>query len=143
MKVIRVTEQWQRAAVDYVRVQALCLNAGVPVLQEYAGDSSCDRYVLVMNGMRPVSACRLRCTGGPDAEICGFATLEENRWGFFVVSAIREAEHWLKECGAVQIFLTAHGETQAAWAEQLGYRASTARGPYVDVGQCIKMMKRI
>lgn len=59
MNVIRVTEEWQRAGVHYVRTQAMCLGFEIPLEMEFDGDKPEDEYILVSDGLKPVSTCRI------------------------------------------------------------------------------------
>ena len=55
MKAVRVTEEWQRAGVHYVRTQAMCLGFKIPLEGEFSDDTPEDEYILVMDGIYPVS----------------------------------------------------------------------------------------
>ena len=39
MKAVRVTEEWQRAGVHYVRTQAMCLGFKIPLEGEFSDDT--------------------------------------------------------------------------------------------------------
>ena len=54
MKAVRVTEEWQRAGVHYVRTQAMCLGFKIPLEGEFSDDTPEDEYILVMDGIYPV-----------------------------------------------------------------------------------------
>ena len=58
MKAVRVTEEWQRAGVHYVRTQAMCLGFKIPLEGEFSDDTPEDEYILVMDGIYPVSTCK-------------------------------------------------------------------------------------
>ena len=51
MKAVRVTEEWQRAGVHYVRTQAMCLEFKIPLEGEFSDDTPEDEYILVMDGI--------------------------------------------------------------------------------------------
>ena len=51
MKAVRVTEEWQRAGVHYVRTQAMCLGFKIPLEGEFSDDTPEDEYILVMDGI--------------------------------------------------------------------------------------------
>ena len=40
MKAVRVTEEWQRAGVHYVRTQAMCLGFKIPLEGEFSDDTA-------------------------------------------------------------------------------------------------------
>ena len=45
MKAVRVTEEWQRAGVHYVRTQAMCLGFKIPLEGEFSDDTPEDEYM--------------------------------------------------------------------------------------------------
>lgn len=79
MKAIRVTEEWQRAGVHYVRTQAMCLGFKIPLEGEFSDDTPEDEYILVMDGIYPVSTCRLHYLDEHTGKIERVATLESYR----------------------------------------------------------------
>ena len=76
MKAVRVTEEWQRAGVHYVRTQAMCLGFKIPLEGEFSDDTPEDEYILVMDGIYPVSTCRLHYLDEHTGKIERVATLE-------------------------------------------------------------------
>ena len=79
MKAVRVTEEWQRAGVHYVRTQAMCLGFKIPLEGEFSDDTPEDEYILVMDGIYPVSTCRLHYLDEHTGKIERVATLESYR----------------------------------------------------------------
>ena len=57
MKAVRVTEEWQRAGVHYVRTQAMCLGFKIPLEGEFSDDTPEDEYILVMDGTAADGSC--------------------------------------------------------------------------------------
>lgn len=122
MEILRVTEEWQRAGVHYVRTQAMCLGFGIPLAGEFSGDTPEDRYILVMDGNRPASTCRLRLTDPETGQIERVATLAEYRGKHYGSAAILEAERWLAEQGARRVRINSR-TAALGFYEKLGYTA--------------------
>ncbi len=120
MNAVRVTKQWQRAAVYYVRARAMCDGFGCSFEAEFHDDTTDSDYVLVLDGERPVSACRVHWLGGEDAKIERVATLSEYRGKHFGSCGISEAERWAKEKGVKRIFINSR-EAALGFYQKLGY----------------------
>lgn len=120
MNVIRVTEEWQRAGVHYVRTQAMCLGFEIPLEMEFDGDKPEDEYILVSDGLKPVSTCRIHYLEDGKGRIERVATLEEYRGKHFGSAAILEAENWMRENGVTEVFINSREEA-IGFYEKLGY----------------------
>lgn len=120
MNAIRVTKEWQRAGVHYVRTQAMCLGFGIPLDKEFDEDRPEDAYILVLDKEKPVSTCRLHYLGEGKGKIERVATLEEYRGKHFGSAAISEAENWMKENGVKTIFINSR-EAASGFYQKLGY----------------------
>lgn len=60
MEAIRVKDkECQLAGVHYVRTEAMCNGFGVSLEMEFGEDKAGDEYILVLDGIHPVSTCRL------------------------------------------------------------------------------------
>ncbi len=125
MRAVRVTQEWQRAGVHYVRTQAMCLGFGIPLEHEFSGDTPEDEYILVLDDICPVSTCRLKRIDEKTGQIERVATLEAYRGRHFGAEAIREAERWLKERGVERVRINARKEALGFY-EKLGYTADPA-----------------
>lgn len=102
MKAVRVTEEWQRAGVHYVRTQAMCLGFKIPLEGEFSDDTPEDEYILVMDGIYPVSTCRLHYLDEHTGKIERVATLESYRGKHYGQAGIIEAENWMREKGVTK-----------------------------------------
>lgn len=121
MEAIRVTEEWQRAGVYFVRTQAMCLGYHIPLEREFADDRPEDTYILVFNGIDPVSTCRLRYLDETTGKIERVATLEEYRGKHYGQAAILEAERWFREKGIRRILINSR-DVAVGFYQKLGYR---------------------
>ena len=47
MEAVHATEEWQRAGVHYIRIQAMCVGFDIPLKYEFADDTKDSEYILV------------------------------------------------------------------------------------------------
>lgn len=120
MKAIRVTEEWQKAGVYYVRTQAMCIGFQISLDMEFSEDTPKDEYILVLKGDIPVSTCRLRYLDERTGKIERVATLKEYRGQHYGQEAILEAERWMKEKGVTKILINSR-ESALGFYVKLGY----------------------
>ena len=80
MEAIRVKDkEWQLVGVHYVRTEAMCNGFGVSLEMEFGEDKAGDEYILVLDGIHPVSTCRLHQLDENTGKIDRVATLKEYR----------------------------------------------------------------
>ena len=79
MEAVHATEEWQRAGVHYIRIQAMCVGFDIPPRYEFADDTKDSEYILVHENGFPVSTCRVRIDEENAGHIERVATLEEYR----------------------------------------------------------------
>ena len=79
MEAVHATEEWQRAGVHYIRIQAMCVGFDIPLKYEFADDTKDSEYILVHENGFPVSTCRVRIDEENAGHIERVATLEEYR----------------------------------------------------------------
>ena len=120
METIRVTKEWQRAGVHSVRIQAMCIGYKIPMEQEFEGDTPEETYILVLDGIYPVSTCRLHYLDEKTGQIERVATLKEYRKQNYGRAAILEAEKWMQENGVSKIIINSRQEA-VGFYEKLGY----------------------
>lgn len=120
METIRVTQEWQRAGVHYVRTQAMCLGFELSLEMEFGQDSPEDEYILVLDGEKPVSTCRIKKVDEKTGQIERVATLEEYRGKHYGAEGIHAAEEWLLEQGVEKIQINSR-EAALGFYEKLGY----------------------
>lgn len=106
MEAIRVTDkEWEIAGVHYVRTEAMCNGFGVSLEMEFGEDKAGDEYILVLDGIHPVSTCRLHQLDENTGKIERVATLKEYRGQHYGAAAITAAEDWFAERGVKKIFI--------------------------------------
>ncbi len=100
MEAIRVKDkECSFAGVHYVRTEAMCNGFGVSLEMEFGEDKAGDEYILVLDGIHPVSTCRLHQLDENTGKIERVATLKEYRGQHYGAAAITAAEEWFAERG--------------------------------------------
>jgi GNAT superfamily N-acetyltransferase len=135
MEIMRVTTEWGRAGVHYVRVESMCQEFHVSIAQEFESDTPEDLYVLALDDILPVSTCRIRLLeDGVTGKIERVATVGSYRSQGVGSLVIREAERWLAELGAKRIVISSR-LAALRFYERLGYQSdgspTTGAGEFV------------
>jgi GNAT superfamily N-acetyltransferase len=128
MKAVRVKEHWQLAGVHYVRTETMVKGFHIPLDKEFdEGDLKQYSYVLVLDDIYPVAACRIHFPGeGGTAKIERVSVLKEYRKKGVGRLLIEEAENWIRESGVKKICITSRDEA-VGFYEALGYKADYGR----------------
>lgn len=141
MEAIRVKDkEWQLAGVHYVRAEAMCNGFGVSLEMEFGEDKAGDEYILVLDGIHPVSTCRLHQMDDTTGKIERVATLEQYRGQHYGAAAIQAAEEWFAERGVKKIFINSRTEA-VGFYEKLGYVPDPAKITGSGAFQCIMTEK--
>ena len=117
MKAVRVTEEWQRAGVHYVRTQAMCLGFKIPLEGEFSDDTPEDEYIRV-------------------------ATLESYRGKHYGQAGIIEAENWMREKGVTKIYINSR-KAALGFYEKLGYTADFSQVSGSGEFECVMTEKEL
>lgn len=120
MEAVHATEEWQRAGVHYIRIQAMCVGFKIPPEGEFADDTKDSDYILVHENGFPVSTCRVRIDENNDGHIERVATLEEYRGRHYGTLGIKAAEQFLSNKGVKKIYINSR-EKALGFYEKLGY----------------------
>lgn len=142
MKAIRVTEEWQKAAVYYVRAKAMYEGYGIALTGEFSEDAPEHDYILVMDGDHPVSTCRIHYLDDHSGKIERVATLEEYRGKHFGKAGILEAEQWMREKGITRILINSREEVLGFY-EKLGYVPDYSKRSGSGFFSCVMTEKTI
>ncbi|WP_024294382.1 GNAT family N-acetyltransferase [Lacrimispora indolis] len=128
MKAVRVKEHWQLAGVHYVRTETMVKGFRIPLHKEFdEGDSEESLYVLVLDDIYPVAACRIHVSDNEEtAKIERVSVLSEYRKKGVGRLLIEEAENWIRESGVKKICITSRDEA-VGFYEALGYKADYNR----------------
>ncbi len=123
MEVIRVTEEWQRAGVHYVRTEGMVKGFHLTLEGEFDTDTPESRYILVRDENLPVGTCRIHYIPEEHyAKIERVCVLASHRKQGIGRLAIEEAERWIRENGYRRIVITSRDEA-VGFYEALGYTA--------------------
>lgn len=142
LKIIRVTEEWQRAGVHYVRCEGMLKEFGVTLEGEFAEDSPSDIYILAIDDNIPVSACRIRRLNDLTGKIERVCTIASYRNQGIGAKVIKAAEEWLKESGAQKIYICSR-EQALPFYERLGYKPDYEKVSGEGLFRCIMTEKEI
>lgn len=128
MKAVRVKEHWQLAGVHYVRTETMVKGFRIPLHKEFdEGDSEQASYVLVLDDIYPVAACRIHFPDKEEAaKIERVSVLQEYRNKGVGRLLIEEAENWIRGSGIKKICITSRDEA-VGFYEALGYKADYSR----------------
>lgn len=128
-QIVRVTEEYQRAGVYYVRTETMVKGFGVSLQMEFGEDKAGDQYILVLDGNLPVSTCRLHYLSETVGKIERVVTLPEYQGRHYGAACIRAAEEWMQENGVQEIYINSR-VAAVGFYERLGYTAdwSTQEG---------------
>ena len=128
MKAVRVKELWQLAGVHYVRTETMVKGFRIPLYEEFdERDSENSLYVLVLDDIDPIAACRIRFPEGEGAaKIERVSVLKEYRKMGVGRLLIEEAERWIRESGYKKVCITSRDEA-VGFYEALGYKADYSR----------------
>lgn len=126
IKILRATEEWQRAGVHYVRTEAMVKDFNLTLEGEFAADTPEDIYVLALDANLPVSTARIKMIDAETGKIERVATIPSHRSKGIGALVIKECEKWLSELGAKKIII--NSRTQALnFYERLGYKADFSK----------------
>lgn len=146
MKVIRVTEEWQRAGVHYVRTEGMVKDFSLTLEGEFEADTPESLYVLALAGNLPVSTCRLKIVDANDGsgELVGkierVATIPDYRSQGIGSLVIDEAEKWLKEMGAKKVLINSR-KAAVRFYEKLGYKPDWNKTSGSGLFECVETEK--
>ncbi len=146
MKVIRVTEEWQRAGVHYVRTEGMVKDFSLTLEGEFEADTPESLYVLALAENLPVSTCRLKIVdaSGESGELVGkierVATIPDYRSKGIGSLVIDEAEKWLKEMGAKKVLINSR-KAAVRFYEKLGYKPDWNKTSGSGLFECVETEK--
>lgn len=142
MEAIRVTNEWQKAAVYYVRAKVAREDFVIPLSGEFSEDAPEHDYVVVMDGDQPVSTCRIRYLDAHTGKIERVATLREYRGKHYGKAGILEAEAWLREKGITRVLINSREEALGFYIK-LGYIPDYANRSGSGLFSCVMTEKRL
>lgn len=141
IKVLRATEEWQRAGAYSVRIQGMNRQHHISLREEFdEHDGDGTKYIVLLDDEYPVATCRFYEIDADTATIGRVVVLPEYRGQKLGAMAVREAEKWIAECGYKQIVIDSRIEA-VGFYEKLGYKSAGEITHQSGVFECTRMKK--
>ena len=143
MKVMRATEEWQRAGAYYVRIQAMAKKHGITLREEFdEHDGPETKYIVILDADFPVATARMYPLDEERMMIGRVVVLPEYRHQGIGTELIRACEHWARDMRFTKAVLDSR-DNKTAFYEQLGY--GDCGEPLIegDTFNCIRMEKSL
>ena len=141
IKVLRATEEWQRAGAYSVRIQGMNRQHHISLRDEFdEHDGDGTKYIVLLDDEYPVATCRFYEIDADTATIGRVVVLPEYRGQKLGAMAVREAEKWIAECGYKQIVIDSRIEA-VGFYKKLGYKSAGEITHQSGVFECTRMKK--
>ena len=141
MKIIRVTNESERAGAYYVRIQAMARKHHITLDAEIdSKDGANCNYILALDDIYPVATCRWFGVNAETAEIGRVVVLPEYRGQRLGRAVVAEAEKWMYEQGFKKVVISSRVGVEEFY-KKLGYNFSENGKPHHDTFQCTYMEK--
>jgi len=151
IKVLRASEEWQRAGAYSVRVEGMNRQHHIPLRDEF-DEHDCDgtKYIVLLDDGYPVATCRFYenttdCGKAAGSVVLGrVVVLPEYRGQGLGKKVVSEAETWAKELGYKQIDIDSRIEA-IKFYEKLGYIHTSSNDDIIKSGsfECVGMFKKL
>ena len=140
-KVLRATEEWQRAGAYSVRIQGMNRQHHISLRDEF-DEHDCDgtKYIVLLDDEYPIATCRFYEIDANTATIGRVVVLPEFRGKKLGAKVVREAETWIAECGYKEIIVDSRIEAIEFYGK-LGYKQVDNQPIQSGVFQCVRMKK--
>ena len=120
--VLRATEEWQRAASYFVRINAMNRRYHIPLRDEFDDhDNDSSKYVILLDDTYPISTVRFYELDKDSVLLGRLVVLEEYRDKGLGKTTMLEAEKWIKELGYKKIVIDSRLEV-IDFYKKLGYK---------------------
>ena len=121
IKVLRATEEWQRAGAYSVRIQAMNRAYHISLRDEF-DEHDCDgtKFIVLLDDEYPVATCRFYEIDAETATIGRVVVMPEYRGQKLGAMAVREAEKWIEELDYTDIYPDSR-VVAVGFYEKLGY----------------------
>ena len=141
IKVLRATEEWQRAGAYSVRIQGMNRQHHIPLREEF-DEHDCDgtKYIVLLDDGYPVATCRFYELSTKCATIGRVVVLPEYRGQKLGAKVVYEAEKWIAECGYTEIVIDSRLEA-VGFYEKLGYKLIDSDVVKSGAFECVRMRK--
>ena len=145
--ILRATEEWQRAASYFVRINAMNRKYHIPLRDEFdCHDNDSSKYVILLDDTYPISTVRFYEIDSSTALIGRLVVLDEYRNKGLGKLTMLEAEKWIKELGYKKIVIDSRIEV-IDFYKKLGYKLTECGcskcKTKTKTFECTKMEKEI
>lgn len=145
--ILRATEEWQRAASYFVRINAMNRKYHISLRDEFdEHDNDSSKYVILLDDTYPISTARFYEFDKETALVGRVVVLEEYRKKGIGAKTMLEAEKWIKELGYKKIVIDSRLEA-VDFYKKLGYiiveDCRCKCQSKTKTFECIKMEKEI
>ena len=144
--VLRATEEWQRAASYFVRINAMNRKYHIPLRDEFdCHDNDNSKYVILLDDTYPISTARFYEVDKDTALIGRVVVLDEYRGKKVGKLTMQETEKWIKELGYKKIIIDSRIEA-IGFYEKCGYTLVSDISKYKTepkTFECTRMEKYI
>ena len=143
IKVLRASEEWQRAGAYSVRIQGMNRQHHISLRDEF-DEHDCEgtKYIVLLDDEYPIATCRFYEVSEKCATIGRVVVLPEYRGNKLGSRTIHEAEQWIKELGYSEIAIDSRVEA-IPFYEKLGYAQVNNNIIKSGVFSCVHMHKRL
>lgn len=141
IKVMRATEEWQRAGAYSVRVEGMNRQHHISLRDEF-DEHDCEGtcYIVLLDDGYPVATCRFY-EAGTGAVILGrVVVLPEYRSSGLGTRVVNEAEQWIRELGYKEILIDSRTEVTGFY-DRLGYVMEDGGVKTDGTFACVRMHK--
>lgn len=141
IKVLRASEEWQRAGAYSVRIQGMNRQHHISLRDEF-DEHDCDgtRYIVLLDDEYPIATCRFYEIDANTVTIGRVVVLPEFRGKKLGAMVVCEAEKWIAECGYKEIIIDSRTEAIEFYSK-LGYKQVDKQPIQSGVFECIRMKK--
>lgn len=141
MKVLRATEEWQRAGAYSVRIEGMNRQHHISLREEF-DEHDCDgtRYIVLLDDEYPVATCRFYELDSDSVVLGRVVVLPDYRGRKLGRKTIEEAEKWIAESGYSKIIIDSRLEA-VEFYEKLGYKHEDDHVLRSGTFDCVRMYK--
>ena len=143
MKVLRATEEWQRAGAYSVRIEGMNRQYHISLREEF-DEHDCDgtRYIVLLDDEYPIATCRFYEQDKNSVILGRVVVLLEYRGLNLGRQTIEEAEKWILELGYSKVVIDSRLEA-VEFYEKLGYKHENDHVLRSGTFDCVRMHKEL
>lgn len=142
-KVLRATEEWQRAGAYSVRIEGMNRQHNISLREEFdEHDTDGTYYIVLLDDEYPVATCRFYEINPETVTLGRVVVLPSYRGQKLGLKVVSEAENWIKELGYSKVSIDSRTEV-IEFYKKLGYIKADEEVIQNSVFECVKMEKQL